>query len=80
MKKKSRKNESVLTPEQAVEFLENFRLMQAGQDKPAIMISIRVPENILDAYRVLAASEGRAYQTLMNQALREFLRKGSHAK
>lgn len=63
------------TPEQALAFLENFRKMQAGKDEPSIPISLRVPGNILKAYKALAATEDRSYQTMMIQALREYLSK-----
>lgn len=61
------------TPEQAVDFLENFRKMRAGQDEPTKPISLRVPGNILKAYKALAAAENRSYQTMMIQALRDYL-------
>jgi predicted DNA binding CopG/RHH family protein len=70
-KGKSRK----VSPEQALEFLEGFRKMQTGKDEPTKAISLRVPGNILTAYKTLAASEGRAYQSMMIQALRAYLAK-----
>lgn len=68
------KNQSI-TPEQALEFLESFHQMQAGQDEPTTPISLRVPGNILKAYKALALAEGRPYQSMMIQALREYLKK-----
>lgn len=61
------------SPEQALEFLESFRKMQAGRDEPTRAISLRVPGNILRAYKSLAATEGRSYQKMMIQALRDYI-------
>lgn len=72
MKKRKQKR---ITPDQAVEFLESFRKMQAGKDDSSTPVSIRVPGNILRSYKALAAAEGRSYQTMMIQALREYLSK-----
>ena len=72
--KTGRQRESRITPEQALDFLESFREMQAGKDEPTRMISIRVPGNVLRAYKIAAQAENRSYQSMMNQALREYLR------
>lgn len=64
-----------VTPDQALEFLENFRKMQAGIEDGKTLVSIRVPNNILNAFRLLAKSEDRPYQRMMIQALREYLSK-----
>jgi predicted DNA binding CopG/RHH family protein len=71
VKKKSKRHKP--TAEQALAFLEDFRKMQAGLDEPTQAISLRVPNNILRAYKALAAAENRAYQTMMIQALRRYL-------
>ena len=63
------------TPEQALDFLENIRHMQQGQDRPTKLISLRVPGSILNSFKQRAEADGRAYQTMMIQALREFLLK-----
>lgn len=64
-----------ITPEQALKFLEDFRLMQAGLDEPTQPISLRVPSNILSAFKVISKREQRPYQSLMIAALREYLQK-----
>lgn len=64
-----------LTPEQALDFLEGMRQLQSGIDEKTQPISIRVPGNLLRAYKTLAQTEGRSYQTMMIQALRDFLLK-----
>lgn len=69
------KRQARVSPEAAMDFLESFRKMQAGLDEPTKAISLRVPANVLRAYKFIAASEKRSYQTMMNQALREYLAK-----
>ncbi len=72
---KKKRNNLALTPEQALEFLESFRKLQAGLDEPTKAISLRVPGNILNAYKNLAISQNMPYQRMMIQALREYLSK-----
>lgn len=64
-----------VSPEQALKFLEDFRLMQAGLDEPTQPISIRVPANILRAFKAIAQAEKRPYQSLMILAFRDYLQK-----
>ena len=61
---------SKLTPEEALQFLENFRLMMGQKDLPKKAISIRIPENIINMYKAEAAQLGRPYQHIMIDALR----------
>lgn len=66
-----------LTPEQALQFLEDFRKMRSGVDEVSQPISIRIPQNILRAFKTLAKTRGSPYQSLMLQALREYLNQKS---
>ena len=50
--------------------------MHAGLDEATQAISIRVPANILRAYKNLAVAEGRSYQAMMIQAMRDYLLRG----
>jgi len=43
-------------------------------------ITIFVDQDILDSFRQRAASEGGKYQTLINQALKDYLQKPSFEK
>lgn len=63
-----------LTPEEALRFLEDIRVLQTEKDEASTAISIRVPENILRAIRLKAKSEGKKYQSLMIEYLRRGLR------
>ena len=78
--KKNRKNISKnasITPEQALNFLEDFRQMSSGIDEPTTLISIRVPENILRILKIRAKSEGKKYQSLMIEYVRYALKEAT---
>lgn len=62
-----------VTPDEAVQFLEDFRLMMSRKDKEAKLISIRIPENILNTYKTEAKLNGQKYQSLMVEAMRQYL-------
>jgi hypothetical protein len=49
--------------------------MRAGKDDPTKAISLRVPGNILQAFKTMAMAENRSYQSMMIQAFREYLAK-----
>jgi len=63
-----------VTPEEAIQFLEDVRRMVASIDEPTVPISLRVPGNILRALRLKAKSDGKKYQSLMIDYLRQGLR------
>lgn len=75
---KSQRKKEKLTPEQALDFLENFRKMNEGIDEPAKAISLRVPGNILNAFKTIAQSRKMGYQTMMIQAFRDYLKKNDY--
>jgi predicted DNA binding CopG/RHH family protein len=61
-----------ISPEDAIRFLEDIRLMSVHLDEPTVAISLRVPGNILRALKLKAKSDGKKYQSLII----EYLRKG----
>jgi predicted DNA binding CopG/RHH family protein len=70
--KKSTNSKSVRTvsPEEAIEFLENLRNLHAQIDEPTVAISLRVPGNLLKAVKLKAKSDGMKYQSLMVEYIR----------
>ncbi len=60
------------TPEQVLTFLENYRQMQGGEDKSKL-ISIKVPESLLSAFRQKCELHGLKYQTQIKQLMRDWL-------
>jgi hypothetical protein len=75
--KKNRKTSPTspsISPEEAVRFLEDMRLLASEIDEPTVAISLRVPGNILRAIRAKAKADGKKYQSLMVAYLRKGLR------
>jgi len=70
--KKSRVSQ--ITPEEALRFLEDIRLMHSGVDEPTVPISLRVPGNILRSIKLKAKADGKKYQSLMVEYLRRGVR------
>lgn len=70
MKKKRAKT---LSPEDALRFLEDFRTLKSRQDEKTHAISLRVPANLLRAFKTKARLENYPYQRLMIEALRRFI-------
>lgn len=59
-----------LTPNQIVEFLENFRLIaDAGRKKKSRLISIKVPQDLLEAFKFKSRLEGKAYQSVIKELM-----------
>ena len=63
------------TPEQVLEFLEDFRLMQAAH-QPSRLISLKVPQALLDAFRARCELQGVRYQTQIKTLMRDWLKGG----
>ena len=60
------------TPGQIAEFLESYRLMQQPPGKSKL-ISIKIPEPLLAAFRQKCDLEGVKYQTRIKQLMKEWL-------
>ncbi len=61
--------------ESAIQFLEDLRVISSGVDEPTQMVSIRIPANILRAVKLQAKFEGKKYQSLIVQYIRQNLSK-----
>jgi len=70
---KSIKTQPPFSPEDALQFLEDIRVMSSQIDEPTIAISIRVPGNILQAIKLKAKADGKKYQSLIIELLRKSL-------
>ena len=63
-----------LSPRQIVDFLEDFRhIAFAGQPQKSKLISLKVPENLLNAFKIHAKLSGKPYQSLIKDLMREHL-------
>ena len=59
-------------PDQIVRFLDEFRQIHAP-DRPSRLISMRVPEPLLSAFRNRCRLEGVPYQTRIKELMVEWL-------
>ena len=70
---------SKASPEQILTYLEQFRLMQGAHKKrknlPSKLISLKVPEELLNAFRAKCEIEGHRYQTHIKTLMKEWLEK-----
>ncbi|HBL19236.1 MAG: hypothetical protein A2X36_03040 [Elusimicrobia bacterium GWA2_69_24] len=64
-----------LSPEQIVRFLEDFRLLHGRESPPARsrLISLKVPEPLLAAFKTKAQSIGIPYQTQIKRLMTRWL-------
>ncbi len=76
MQKKQNKKKTKtqdISPEEALQFLEDIRVMTSQIDEPTVAISLRVPGNILQALKFKAKADGKKYQSLIVELLRKSL-------
>jgi predicted DNA binding CopG/RHH family protein len=59
-----------ISPEEALQFLEDIRTLQFNIDEPTVSISLRVPRNILRSLKLKAKADGKKYQSLIIEYLR----------
>lgn len=62
-------------PEQILQFLEDFRNLHSyDKSQRTKLTSIRVPENLLNAFRAKAKVTGIPYQTQIKRLMEEWMR------
>ena len=64
-----------MSPEQVVRFLEDFRLLHAPRAHPARsrLISLKVPEPLLESFKTKARLGGTPYQTQIKRLMSAWL-------
>ena len=63
------------SPEAILEFLESFRLMNDTSAKSKL-ISMKVPQSLLDSFRQKCELEGVRYQTQIKKLMEQWLKGG----
>ncbi len=71
---KKEKSLPPISPEEAVRFLDDIRIMNSEVNEPTTPISLRIPANILRAIKLRAKADGKKYQSLIVEYLRKGLR------
>jgi len=64
--------------EERLEFIENFSLMHAEKPKPSKLISLKVPINLLEAFKYKSKLFDTPYQTQIKQLMKNWLSGQDH--
>ena len=63
-----------LSPEQTLRYLEGFRLLHAApRPVKSRLISVRVPQGMLDTFKAKAARAGVPYQTQLKRLMARWI-------
>lgn len=67
-----------MTPDQIIRFVEDFRRLHGGAAQGAKraksrLISLKVPEDLLNAFKTKARLSGRPYQTQIKDLMKAWL-------
>jgi predicted DNA binding CopG/RHH family protein len=62
-----------MTPEQIIEFLENYRALVASKPEKCRLISLKIEPSLLNAFKQKAALSHVPYQTQMKNLMRQWL-------
>jgi predicted DNA binding CopG/RHH family protein len=63
-----------LSVEEKFDFIENFRLMHSQVKSPSKLISIKIPEHLLEAFKQKSKLEGVAYQTQIKKLMKQWIK------
>jgi predicted DNA binding CopG/RHH family protein len=63
-----------MTPDQIIEFLENYRLLFSNVPEKSQLISLKIEPSLLKAFKRRAELEGTPYQTLIKKLMKEWLK------
>ena len=67
---------SMMTPEQIVQFLDDFRIMYfEAKPQKSKLISIKISENLLSSFKVKAKLNDIPYQTQIKRLMKEWVSK-----
>jgi predicted DNA binding CopG/RHH family protein len=62
-----------MTADQVIQFLEDFRRLHGGRRAPSKLISLKVPVDLLRAFKARAAIAGTPYQTQIKKLMRTWV-------
>ena len=64
-----------MSPEQIIEFLENYRALVSEKSEKCQLISMKIEPSLLKAFQYKAKLENIPYQTLIKKLMRDWLKK-----
>ena len=62
-----------MSTEQILRFLDDFRRLHGAKPAASKLISIKVPEDLLDAFKAKAKLAGTPYQTRIKALMKDWL-------
>ncbi|MCI0454115.1 MAG: BrnA antitoxin family protein [Candidatus Dadabacteria bacterium] len=63
-----------MTPEQIIQFLEDFRALHYdAKPRKSRLISIKIPDNLLNAFKAKAKIHGVNYQTQIKKLMKDWV-------
>lgn len=71
--KKSVEQSSKMTPDQVLEFLENYKNLVCKKPEKCQLISMKIEPSLLKAFKQKAELEGFHYQTKIKELMREWV-------
>lgn len=66
-----------MTPDQIIEFLENYRNLVANVHEKCQLISMKIEPSLLKAFKQKSRLEGIPYQTKIKRLMNEWVRESS---
>lgn len=63
-----------MTPDQIIEFLENYRLLVSEVPEKCQLISLKIEPSLLNAFKRKANLENIPYQTMIKKLMRNWLK------
>ena len=67
-----------MSPEQIIEFLENYRMLVASIPEKCQLISLKIEPSLLKAFKHRASLEGIPYQRQIKKLMKEWLLNSAH--
>lgn len=64
---------SKLTPDQIIEFLENYRQLVSKCPEKCILISLKIEPSLLNSFKLKASLHGSRYQTKIKQLMHDWV-------
>jgi len=66
-----------LTPDEVVRFLDDYSKIVASSEKSeSQLISIKIPKNLLNVFKLKAQQDGKPYQSQIKQLMRNYVANG----
>ena len=69
-----------MTPDQIIRFLDDFRRLHGSRPAPSKLISLKVPEDLLNAFKRKAAMFNTPYQTQIKALMKAWVLESSDSR